>query len=474
MIPSKEHTFKWSLILFIPLILFVLYVGCNKKSEPTKTILRVWQTETDKDAVAELNKIISEFEKQNPDVDVQLESVAWNSLSEKLTVALRANNEPDVAHLEPFMVNSLVARNLLLPIDDLIQQIQTKNKDTIFEGVRDLQLFQGKRYGIAYAVGTTGFAYRADIKRKLNLQVPKTWGSFKKFCESISESSGGKLKVLLPGGDPFFIDQLFAELVANNGGKFFDPLTYKPLFTSNQIIEAFVFLEAISPWVDAGWQTQGYLDQFNRLGRGEAGVVPVTYARASKAIEKAIIGSGTKSMEGNSEYFALMDQPIGPSFNGPSIATIDCEPYVIFKSAENRHTEKSNNAEYAKKFLRMFYDSTNYMNFVSKVPIHLTPIFKGMSRSREYTSLPHIKKWKQWADQTVKFLDDPNRVRPILMPDISEGGRAIPFLLEFQANRIISQAVTDVVSKKKTPKRAAQDAQIQAEQLIERLGYKKW
>lgn len=474
MTPINNVTLKSHLILLITVIFLHILIGCGGKQEPTKTTLRVWQTETDKEAVAVLNDIVSEFKSQNPEVDIQLESVAWNSLSEKLTVALRTNNEPDIAHLEPFMVNSLVSRNLLLPIDDVIEEIQTDNNDTIFESLRDLQLFHGKRYGIAYAVGTTGFAYRKDIAAKLSLQIPTSWKSFVQFCKSISTHSGGKTKVLIPGGDPFFIDQLFAELVANNGGRLFDPSTNKPLFNTRAVIETFEFIRDLSPWVDPGWQTQGYLDQFNRLGRGEAGVVPVTYARASKAIENAIISSGTKTLKANPEYFALMHQPIGPSFTGPSIATVDCEPFVIFKSAQNRGSDKSSNAAYAKKFLRMFYQRSHYMRFVSKVPIHLTPVFIGMSRDTTYTSLPHIQTWKQWANQTAEFLENPQRVRPILMPDVTEGGRAIPFLLEFQANRIISQAVADVLSNKKTPQQASSDAQSQAERLIENLRYKNW
>src|SRR5207245_383270 len=109
----------------------------------------------------------------------------------------------------------------------------------------------------------TGFAYRGDIVRKLKLQIPKTWKEFLPFCKAISQSSNGKTDVLLPGGDPFFIDQLFAELVANNGGKLFDPSTNRPLLTSRQVVETFELLGELSPWVDVGWQTQGYLDQFN-------------------------------------------------------------------------------------------------------------------------------------------------------------------------------------------------------------------
>ena len=98
--------------------------NCRNRSASSVT-LRIWQTETDKGAVQKLNDTILEFKKQNPGVDVQLESVGWSSLASKLAVALQAHNEPDLAHLEPFMVGSLKNRDLLLPIDDVISQIES-------------------------------------------------------------------------------------------------------------------------------------------------------------------------------------------------------------------------------------------------------------------------------------------------------------------------------------------------------------
>jgi multiple sugar transport system substrate-binding protein len=462
-------------VLFAGGLALVIYKNILRQPLPdcTAVTLTVWQTETDKGATERLGETVAKFESDHKCVKVRLESVAWSSLSGKLAVALQSHNEPDLTHLEPFMVAQMYSRDLLLPIDDVIQDIKNQNGDTIYKGVIDLQYYKGSRYGIAYAVGTTAFAYRKDVADKLGLVVPRTWAQYVEFVKRISESDG-KLKLLLPGGDPFFIDQLFAELVANNGGTLFDPSTNQPRLTSKEVVEALEFLGELAPYVDPGWQTQPYLDQFNRFARGEAGNVPVTYARASKAIESAL-KNASSGVTPDPEHFALMPQPTGPSYTGPSIATIDCEPFVIFKSAQDRKNSYGDNSVLAKDFLRLFYQKDRYLPFVKEVPIHLTPIFEQMAQDPDYLSAPLVQKWKPWADQTNLFLADPsNRTRPILMPDVSEQGRTLPFLLDFQANKILTQLVSDVVKNRTAPNTAAQAAQVRAEQLVESLGYRRW
>jgi multiple sugar transport system substrate-binding protein len=464
----------FSTLTVIVLVVIVLVTSdCHDNSTgngKADIILTVWQTETDKGANQRLAETIARFEQENPGVKVKLESVAWSSLSSKLAVALQAGNEPDLAHLEPFMVAQIFSRDMLLPIDDVIKQIQEDNGDRIFQSVLDLQKFNGSRYGIAYAVGTTAFAYRKDTADALGLKPPRTWDEYVQFARAISQKDP-KQKVLLPGGDPFFIDQLFAELVANNGGQLFDPSTNRPLLDSKQVVETLEFFSRLAPYVDTGWQTQPYLDQFNRLARGEAGNVPVTYARAAKAIESAL-NDPTKATPA---IFAIMPQPTGPSYSGPSIATIDCEPYVIFKSAaEKKNTRYGSNAELAKKFLRLFYSRDQYLPFVKEVPIHLTPIFEGMANSPDYRSTPFVVRWMPWEEQTEEFLRDPSRVRPILMPDASDEGRALPFLLDFQSSKILTQAVADVVKNGVPPTEAARTAQRKAEQFVESLNLKRW
>jgi len=464
-------------LLLVILIATILFVGCNNagknenSSEKNGKIV-IWQTETDPQAIDTLKAIIGRFEKIYS-INVELESVPWNSLANKLAIAINTNNVPDISHLEPFMTWSIASKDLLLPIDDVISQIEKENNDSILRSVKDLQLYGEHRYGIAYAVGVTGYAYRKDIVDKLGLQIPQNWDELIIFLEKVHKYSGGKLKVLLPGGDPFFIDQLYAELLANNGGKLFDPNTLNPLLDAKESIEVLKFFKEISPYVDESWQNTKYLDQFNRLGRGDAILVPVTYVRAAKSIERTISELGKEySLQATPEYFGLMRQPVGWSYHGESISTIDCEPFVIFKESDMRNIGNKKASYYAKEFLKYFYLQKNYIQFVKTVPIHLTPIFKNMaSGDSTYLNAKLIKTWQPWQQFCQDHLNDPNSVRPILMPDGDPKSKEIPFLLDFQAKNILTEAVNDVIYNHLTPEKAASIAQTKALSLLQNLGY---
>jgi ABC-type glycerol-3-phosphate transport system substrate-binding protein len=154
---------------------------------------------------------------------------------------------------------------------------------------------------------------------------------------------------------------------------------------------------------------------------------------------------------------------------------MDCEPFVIFRAAATRPAlDGKNNADLAREFLRLFYQRGNYLKFVRAVPIHLTPIFQGMASSPDYLSAPLLQHWKPWHDQTVAFLSRPDQTRPILMPDPTPAAKSAPYLLEFQSQRILTQAVVDVLVSDRSPEDAANRAQAAAERLVESLGYKLW
>jgi multiple sugar transport system substrate-binding protein len=463
---------RTSTLLLITLFTVAFLGGCHPHSESERTTLRIWQTETDTDAVKVLAKIAEQLKQKHPTVEVQIESVAWDALASRLNLAVANSDVPDLCHLEPFMAYSLYQRGSLLPLDDVLQAIE--KDDHVMPAVRSLQRYADKTYGIAYAVGTTGWAYRRDLAERAGVTPPTKWVDYPAFVQALKEANGSASGFTLPGGSPFFVDQLFAELVANNGGILFDPNTHKPLFNSQPVVEVFDFFSTLghSGLLDPSWTTTSYLDQFNRLGRSEVLAVPVTYARAGRAIRKVLdANKSSNAPKPDDSAFALMEQPTGPSYNGPSIATIDCEPYVVFRAAEKRTFKGGNNADLAKEFLQLFYRRDNYLEFVRTVPIHLTPIFQKMAASDAYrTNNDYLRTWKSWAEQTDRLLADPARTRPILMPDISDKGRAIPHLLNLQASRIISNAVTAVINGELDSKGAAERAQKEVEQLYQQLG----
>ena len=445
-------------------ILSLMQMGCSKKPEGSESrkspvrVLRVWHTETDAGANKVFGEIAHSFEVANPGVTIQFEAVPWGELTKKLTTALSAGDVPDLVHLEPFMVSSFQSKGLLVPIDDVVEAIG--NKD-IYPSVRDRDVFNGKHYGIAYALGTTYFAYRKDWAAEKKLQIPKTWNEYLAFVKALTEDTNGdgridRFGVTLPGGDPFFMDQLTGELVACNGGRLFDEKG-RPTFTEKPVIEALQFWQDLAKYAPPDWTSEKYVDQFRSFAMGKVATVPVTYARASKQIDKdAPVGLN------NPDHFAVMEQPIGPS-GTESVASVDAEPWCILSSSKL--------IKEAKALLISFYRPENYVRFCSEVPIHLTPILASVAESKSYLDNPFIQKWKPWQDASFTMIKS-GRVRPIFV--VKDADMQLPFLMELQGSRILTDMVLAVTKEGKTPELAAKEAQAKAEAFITQLGYKRW
>lgn len=454
----KLNVVKLVIIMLFSLLL-VSFSACNTEKEQEKQkLIRIWHTETDPGAGRVLKEIAREFEALHSHIKIEIEAISWGELSKKLTAALSTGDVPDITHLEPFMVASLQSKGLLAPMDDVIDDI---GKNDIYDSVKNLQLFDGHYYGIAYAIGTTYFSYRKDWAEAKGLKIPQTWNEYIKFVKALTEDLDGdgnidRYGVILPGGAPFFMDQLTAELVASNNGRLFDE-KWKPTFTEKEVIEVLKFWKEIARYAPPDWTSEGYADQFRSFATGKGATVPVTYARASKQIDT----DAPKNLN-SPDIFAVMPQPIGPS-GKVSYSTIDCEPWSIMAASKVQSE--------AKEFLKFFYKKNNYLRFCKEVPIHLTPIKPSLADSKEYVDMDFIKKWKPWNDASLQMIRE-KRVRPIFL--VEENDKYIPFLMELQGSRILTDMVLAVAKEGKTPEQAAQEAQKKAEEFIENMGYKKW
>ena len=80
-------------------------------------------------------------------------------------------------------------------------------------------------------------------------------------------------------------------------------------------------------------------------------------------------------------------------------------------------------------------------------------------------------KWKDWETLSLKMINE-GRVRPILLTKDSD--KNLPFLMELQGSRIITDMIFDVIVNNTEPQLATEKAEKKAEKLIEKLGYKKW
>lgn len=414
----------------------------NRGTDPNSLV--VWQTESDENAVDVLNRIAADMKRENPALDITIETIGWGALSERMTGAIQTGEVPDLAHVQPFMLTSLQTEGHLLPLDDVARDIEFRN--AAYPSLVELAERRGEIYGLPYAVGTTFWSYRADIFRRLGIAPPTTWAEVIDAVRQVHQrgtAADRQLFVLLPGASPFFLDQLFAEMLANNGGRLFNPTTGDPDLNTpafQDVLRFFIDLRA-SGALDPDWASQTYQDQFARFPDATALMAPVTYARAAKAIERRrdeLVQGGRdpSTIPSTPNEVGALDQPRGPRYSAPPIATIDAETFVLFTTARAR-----GRVELARQFLRRFYDRANYLEFVSEVPIHLTPVQRDLRHDPGYAENGIVQRWAPWQQQTDRYLNgaDGREVRPILMPGTDD--RALQYLFQLNNERILSTAV---------------------------------
>lgn len=417
------------------------------KSDPI--VLRITHTESNGQAKTILEEIGKELEDQywqkGLTLQVRIEYVSWGSLATLLDAGLQSRSLPQLTHLQPFMTHELHMANMLEPMDDVIDELEAAH-GPILPAVRELQNFDGRHYGLAYAVGTTFFAYRRDWAAEAGYAAdfqPTDWASLTEFVrrlDKVARSHGKRGAVILPGRDPFFMEQFFTEVCASASTDLWARTTFRPRLNSPEVTRVLEALRELRPYLHEQWLSSNYLDQFDLMRDGEVGFAPVTYGRAT-----LVLAQSRAVQPADDTVFGVISQP--PLIaGGTGFATIDCENWSIIRSEDPRQTKA------AKDFLHLYYKPSYYLRFCSCVPIHLTPVFQNLASSPEYLDGTEIanwrKKWGSWFAESSAVLTA-NRTRPILMANPED--KEAPFLLDVQKRGILAELVSKAIATPDIP-----------------------
>lgn len=135
-----------------------------------------------------LKQIIANFEKENPNIKIVVETQDWEQMTPKFFAAHAAGNAPDIIWCIMDEMGAALDLGALEPLENLFLKNWTKDQiadidDSFFNfGVRD-----GKHYQITHSRNYMALYYRADLFEKKGLEIPKTWDDFVKVCQTLTE-----------------------------------------------------------------------------------------------------------------------------------------------------------------------------------------------------------------------------------------------------------------------------------------------
>ena len=223
--------------LFILLLLSIFYSSCNKESNG-KITLDFWGLGSEGES---LKKIVPEFEKENPDIKVNVQMIPWTAAQEKLISAYAGDNTPDLCQLGNTWIAQFRQLNAIISLNKFIKKSNVVSEDRYYPGIWDTNVIDSLVYGIPWYIDTRVLYYRTDVIKKAGFDSPpKTWDELYRLSKKIVENNKGKDKyaIYLPTNEwaPFVIFGL------QNGSKLLKDNNSRGNFSGEKFKEAFKYL----------------------------------------------------------------------------------------------------------------------------------------------------------------------------------------------------------------------------------------
>ena len=217
------------------------FLGAVSAADAATTV-KFWHTFSKSQGEA-LNKIIANFEKANPDIDVEAEFVGdYNDIVAKLQAAIPARRAPDAVILEVTRYGLFANNNILTDLTPYLNADPLKAD--LYDYAREVGVIGGKNFIVPFNSSTPVVYFNKDIFKRAGLseETPlKTFDDISAAAKTISEKLGpeGVSGIAAPGQ--------FARwgVVMANDSELVDPASGEILLDKPNTIEAYQWMASL-------------------------------------------------------------------------------------------------------------------------------------------------------------------------------------------------------------------------------------
>jgi multiple sugar transport system substrate-binding protein len=165
----------------LSLILALTFIPVAAKAEK----LVINSNESDPAPKQTFTKVVDEFKKQNPDLQVDFNTMDHEGYKTAIRNWLTTEPPDVVFWFAGNRMKAFVDRGLLDDVSDLWQK---NNYDRVFKSTLPAMTVNGKQWGIPFAYYQWGVYYRKDLFEKYGISVPKTWDEFVAAGKKLKEN----------------------------------------------------------------------------------------------------------------------------------------------------------------------------------------------------------------------------------------------------------------------------------------------
>ncbi len=172
-----------------------------------------------------IERMVKEFEKQNPNITIELQYVNSDYALQKATVAIQGNKQPDISYQYGTNMPQLAQSPKLV---DLTSRVQSNgyNWDDFYPGERAVATVNGRVYGVPALVDNLAVVYNKDLFAKAGLQEPGpdwTWDELRADAKALTDPANKVFGLVFPADGSETMVWQYEAMLWEAGGDILSP-----------------------------------------------------------------------------------------------------------------------------------------------------------------------------------------------------------------------------------------------------------
>ncbi|MFS0951335.1 ABC transporter substrate-binding protein [Enterococcus thailandicus] len=201
--------------------LFLSACGSGSSSSSEKeTVIKYYSFSATPDYEDQLNEMVSEFEKENEEIKVDVELIPYKDYFTKLQTLMAGDQTPDVFELNYENFVSYAEKGALLNLDDYIKKDTEFDANDLNKEAFEAYKYDGKRYGMVESFSNVVTFYNKELFDEADVSYPTkewTWQDEVAAAKKLTNSKGN----IYGTYSPVTMNE-FYKVAAQNGGKLKD------------------------------------------------------------------------------------------------------------------------------------------------------------------------------------------------------------------------------------------------------------
>ena len=194
--------------------------------------------ETDQDSW--WTPLIEEFNKEYPNVEVQVVQQPWQGREQALTTAITGKSAPDVVYFNPDFVPKFAAEDLLYSLDSAMES----EKDDFVPSSIEAYTHDGKLYGFPLVMTVSNPGYNVKLLEKL--KVDKAPVTFDEIRDVAQQCVDNKLTWASYGAADGSLNHTYYPFLWTAGGSVLNEDETKAVFNSDAGVKALTLLRELA------------------------------------------------------------------------------------------------------------------------------------------------------------------------------------------------------------------------------------